>query len=72
MLFGRYHPRNCEWRKRLGPVVEALDLKADHRELIDNPVERLLRFQMLLEPGEGEFHELNPPASVGKSSGRNP
>ena len=44
-------------------------------------VERLVGVEMLLQPGEGEFHRaqavppsspLNPPASVGKSSGRKP
>ena len=35
-------------------------------------VERLVGVEVLLEPGEGEFHELSPPASVGKSSGRKP
>jgi hypothetical protein len=27
---------------------------------------------MFLQPGEGEFHVLNPPASVGTSSGLKP
>ena len=35
-------------------------------------VERRVGVEMLLQPGEGEFHGLNPPASVGKSSGRKP
>ena len=49
-----------------------LDLEPDHGELVDELVERLVGVEMLLEPGEGEFHQLNPPASVGKSSGRKP
>ena len=52
--------------------VDALDLEPDHGELVDDRVERLLGVEVLLEPGEGEFHALNPPASVGKSSGRKP
>ena len=53
-------------------VLDALDLEPDHGELVDDLVERRVGVEMLLQPGEGEFHELNPPASVGKSSGRKP
>ena len=72
MLLGRDHARDGERRQRLALVVDVLDLEPDHGELVDELVERLVGVEMLLEPGEGEFHQLNPPASVGKSSGRKP
>ena len=34
--------------------------------------ERLVGVEMFLQPGEGELHVLNPPASVGTSSGLKP
>ena len=58
--------------ERLGLVLDALDLEPDHGELVDDLGERSIGVEMLLQPGEGEFHELSPPASVGKSSGRKP
>ena len=53
-------------------VLDALDLEPDHGELVDDRGERLVGVEMFFQPGQGEFHELNPPASVGKSSGRKP
>ena len=64
--------RDRERCEQLAPVRHALDLEPDHGELVDDRGERLLGVEVLLEPGEGEFHALNPPASVGKSSGRKP
>ena len=55
-----------------GLVLDAFDLEPDHGELVDDRGERLVGVEMLFQPGQGEFHELNPPASVGKSSGRKP
>ena len=53
-------------------VLDALDLEPDHGELVDDFGQRGVGVEMLFQPGEGEFHGLNPPASVGKSSGRKP
>ena len=53
-------------------VLDALDLEPDHGELVDDCGQRLVGVEMLFQPGQREFHELNPPASVGKSSGRKP
>ena len=40
----------------LAAVGDALDLEPDHGELVDDLVERLVGVEVLLEPGEGEFH----------------
>ena len=53
-------------------VLDALDLEPDHGELVDDLIEWCDRVEMLFQPGQSEFHGLNPPASVGKSSGRKP
>src|SRR5712692_3465503 len=56
MRLGRDHPRDGEWRQRLRLVLHVLDLKADHGELMHDGVERLVGVEVVLEPGEGEFH----------------
>ena len=56
MLLGRDHARDGEGRQRLALVGDALDLKPDHGELVGDLVERLVGVEVLLEPGEGEFH----------------
>ena len=53
-------------------VLDLLDLEPDHGELVDDLGSDALGVEMLLQPGKREFHGLNPPASVGKSSGRKP
>ena len=58
--------------KRLRLVLDMLDLKPDHGELVGELFQRLVGVEMFLQPGEREFHELNPPASVGTSSGLKP
>jgi hypothetical protein len=73
MLLGLDHARDGEWLKLLAHVLDALDLEPDHGQLVGDLAERAVGVEMLLEPGEGEFHHaLNPPASVGKSNGRKP
>jgi hypothetical protein len=37
-------------------VVDMLDLEADRGQLLDDLIEGGLGFEMILEPGEGEFH----------------
>ncbi len=56
MLLGRDDARDGERRQRLAAVDDVLDLEADHGELVDDRVERLVGVEMLLEPGESEFH----------------
>ena len=72
MFLGRDHGRNHERLEQRRLVLDALDLEPDHGELVDDFAERSVGVEMLFEPGQREFHELNPPASVGKSSGLNP
>jgi hypothetical protein len=72
MLFGRDHARDRERRQRFRLVLDVLDLKPDHGELVGELFQRLVGVEMFFQPGESELHELNPPASVGTSSGLKP
>ena len=77
VLIGLDHMRDHEVFQLFGGIVEAFNLKADARQRLDDLVERRVRFEMVLEPGEGEFHvssfyALNPPAKLGRSRGRKP
>ena len=56
MLLGGNHPRDRERRQRPGLVVDVLDLEPDHGELVGQLFQRLVGVEMLLEPGEREFH----------------
>src|SRR5262245_24449302 len=56
MLLGRDHSGDGNWRQRLCLVLHVLDLEADHGELMRDGVERLAGVEVILEPGEGEFH----------------
>ena len=60
MLLGGDHARDDEGRERLAVVVDGLDLKADHGQLVDDRLERRVGVEMLLQPGEGEFHRVAP------------
>ena len=72
VLLGRDHVGDDERLQQRRLVLDVLDLEPDHGELVDDLVERRRGVEMIFQPGEGEFHALKPPASVGKSSGRNP
>ena len=72
MLLGGDHARDGERRQCPGLVLDVLDLKPDHGELVHERLQRLVGVEMFFQPGEREFHELNPPASVGTSSGLKP
>ena len=72
MRLGGNYARNSERRERLRLVLEVLDLKPDHGELVGELFDRLVGLEMFLQPGEREFHELSPPAKVGISSGLKP
>ena len=56
MLLGGDHACDGERRKRLGLVLNVLHLKPDHGELVGELFERLVSVEMVLQPGEGEFH----------------
>ena len=45
-------------RKRLGLVLDVLDLKPDHGELVGELFQRLVGVEMFLQPGEREFHRV--------------
>src|SRR5690606_8280387 len=53
--FGRQHLRDDEGLER-GLVVDRLDLEPDHGERFHDLVERSVGLEMVLQPGEGEFH----------------
>ena len=63
MLLGRDHARDGERRQRLRLVLEFLDLEPDHGELVGELLDRLVGVEMVLQPGEGEFH-LDFPAEL--------
>ena len=56
MGLGLDHIGDDEILQRLGRVVDALDLEADARQRLDDLVERRVGVEVVLEPGEGEFH----------------
>ena len=56
---------------RCEAVADLFDFEADADEPLADLVERGGGVEMILQPGEGEFHD-SPPASVGTCSARNP
>ena len=56
MLLGLDHAGDDERRELFALVLDALDLKPDHGQLVGDVAERPIGLQMLLEPGESEFH----------------
>ena len=55
MLFGRQHAGDDE-RLQARLVVDRVDLQADRGQPSDDIGQRRLRFEVVLEPGEREFH----------------
>ena len=53
MLLGRDHARDRERRQRLRLVLDALDLEPDHRQRVDDLLERLVGVEMLLAARRG-------------------
>ena len=58
VLLGRDHPRDHVGAKRGGLVLDAFDLETDPRQRLTDRVERSLGVEVILEPGEGEFHRV--------------
>src|SRR5579871_2010923 len=56
MLLGGNDACNGEGRKQLGLVLEAFNLEPDHGEFFRELFHGLVGVEMLLQPGEGEFH----------------
>ena len=50
MLLRRNHLGDLEWRELGAAILDALDLKPDHGELVDDLGERGAGLQMLLQP----------------------
>ena len=66
------HVADHEIRERGGRVVYAVDLESDHRQPFGDRLQRGAGFEMLAEPGQGEFHRANPAATLGMSSAGKP
>ena len=58
MLLGTDNARDGEGRQLLGWIFDMLDLKARHGHGVNNLLRARRGFQVLLEPGQGEFHLL--------------
>ncbi len=56
MRHGLDHARDREAREPRPGVVHAFDLEPDPRQRVDDLAERRVRVEVVLEPGEGEFH----------------
>src|SRR5262249_50742336 len=56
-LLDRDDARDREGSELLRLVLDALDFEADHGEAIDDRLDRRCGVEMLLEPGQREFHD---------------
>ena len=63
------HGEGCEI---VAGAADLLHLEPDRGELGRELVERCIRLQMRLQPGEGELHALSPAARLGTSKGAKP
>ena len=70
MLLGLRHMGDGEGIEMRGRA-DVLDFEAHADETLADLVERRGRVEMILQPGEREFHD-SPPASVGTCRARNP
>ena len=57
VLVGLDHPRDREAAQPLGRVLDTLDLETDTGKGLGDLGQRRLGVEVILEPGEGEFHE---------------
>ena len=74
MLAGLDDARNAERAELVGGIVDALDLQADRRQARRDLIDRRLGLEVILEPGQREFHRgiLNPKARRTTSARRAP
>jgi hypothetical protein len=56
VLLGGDHIGDLVGREQFRLGFDLLDLETDHGELVDELFQRLVGVEMLLKPGEGEFH----------------
>ena len=64
--------RHREWVETRSLVDDLFDFETDGRQRVDDPFDRGIRLEVLLEPGESELHRARPPARVGTSNGAKP
>ncbi len=72
MLLRRDDMRHDEILQTRAGVFHRLDFEADGGQTVGDRHGVGVGFQMLLEPGEREFHRLSPPSRVGRSSAAKP
>ena len=72
MLLRLDHVGHGEGREIVAGAADLLHLEPDRGELGRELVERRIRLQMRLQPGEGELHALSPAARLGTSKGAKP
>src|SRR5262249_21444047 len=65
MFFDRDHRCNDKGLEETCLVLDVLDFKPDHGELVDDLGQRCVGFEMLFEPGQGEFH-CAPPLALAR------
>ncbi len=63
MLAGLDDARDAKRRQLVGRIVDALDLQPDRRQPRRDLIDRRLRPQVILEPGQREFHLFGPQRS---------
>ncbi len=64
MLLRLDDTRDGERRQSLRLVLDAFDLEPDHGQLVGDFAELVIGLEVLLEPGEREFHRRNPAAII--------
>ena len=72
MGLGLDHDGSGEGGELLGTVVDALELETYVDERARELVQGRGSLEMILEPGEGQLHRLNPPTRLGTSKGTKP
>ena len=66
VLFGREHMGDDKRRERRRLVLDAFDFETDPRQRLGDVLQRRVGVEVLLEPGEGEFHEFVSSAQRGR------
>ena len=64
MLFGLEDARDGKRRQLLRGIVDAFNLEPDRGQLLRDLFERGVRIEMVLEPGQSEFHCVLRPAGL--------
>ena len=64
--------RDGEFLQPCTGIADLLHLEADARQRLGHGLRIGIGVEIILEPGQGEFHRLIPPSSVGMSSAAKP